>query len=233
MGVFSMEIALLTSLLGSGEYGWLGWLSLLLLAASIMLGVLSKTVLTVIESAKQIKKLTATQPVNYHSQIKSDAGIANILRIIRRDLNADRVLVLQYHNGVRSIANNHLLKVSATHEAIAQNMPAVINDMQSWPSNYLGDWNNEIFDNRYLSVSQNVDFDKSSSLRGICEFLKAQGVRRMYIFPITNAYGAVFGVGLVQQISRDVQLSDDMIKWASQRFHGIGALLSPAVEDED
>lgn len=225
-----MEAVIVQEFLEHESYGWIGWLSLLLLGVTIVLSFLSKSVMSIISNIRTIQNTLKSPKADYKKQVKHEVDISNIIRTIRHDLKADRVLVLQYHNGVHSIAHNHLLKISATHEAIDRNTKSMMNFIQAWPSNYLQEWNVSLFENRFIEVKDKVDIVDAPGLRGVCEFLNAFNVDRMILFPITDPYGEVFGVGMVHLSEKANYPSRDMVKWASQRFYAVGALLAGVQE---
>lgn len=225
-----MEQVILTELLSSSDYGWLGWLSLLLVAITITLSLISKNVATIISNLKIIQIELGSPVKDYQKQMKNEADVTEILRTIRHDMYADRVLVMQYHNGMHSIVGNHFWKVSATHEALGKGVTSMLNSVQSWPSNYLGEWNAQIFENNYIVVNDKVDLADNPGLRGVCEFLNMYGVDKLLAFPIADSYGKVFGVGMVHITDKSRTPDADMIKWASQRFYAVGALLAGTKE---
>lgn len=221
-----METVVVKEFLEHDSYGWIGWVSLLLLGIAIVLSFLSKSIVSIIDNIKNIQDRLRPPVNNYKKQVKNEADITDIIRAIQRDLHADRVLVLQYHNGVHSIANNHLLKVSATHEVVARYSKSMLNAVQGWPSNYLGEWNSELFENEYVEVKDKVSIEEHPGLRGVCEFLNAYDIDKMILFPITDSYGEVFGIGMVHMKKGAPYPSHDMVRWASQRFTAVGALLA-------
>lgn len=221
-----METVIIQELLGNDSYGWIVWLGLLLVAGAVGLSLISKNLITIVKNVKELQGNLKAPVTDYKKQVKLETDITNILRTIRHDLRAERVLVLQYHNGVHSIANNHLLKVSATHEAVGKNTKTMVNAIQAWPSNYLGEWNTILFDNTFIEIADKVSISEYPGLRGVCEFLNAYEVDKMILYPITDSYGDVFGVGMVHLSANDPYPSKDLIKWASQRFYAVGALLA-------
>jgi uncharacterized protein involved in tolerance to divalent cations len=225
-----MEAIIVQEFLNHESFGWIGWVSLLLLAITIVLGLLSKSILAIVTNIKSIQSTLKVEKKDYRQELKKEADVTGILRTIRHDLFADRVLVLQYHNGIHSIAQNHLWKVSATHEVISKNAHSMINAIQSWPSNYLGEWNGALFDSKYIELKEKVSMEECPGLRGVCEFLAAYEVDRMILFPIVDSYGEVFGVGMVHMANKSAYPTPDMIKWASQRFYAVGALLAGVKE---
>lgn len=225
-----MEQVILVELLKDAEYGWIVWFSLTFVAVTIVLSLLSKHTASIIGNLKVIQSALGSPVKDYQKQMKKESDVTEILRTIRRDLYADRVLVLQYHNGVHSIVGNHFWKVSATHEVLNKDATSMLNAIQSWPSNYLGEWNADIFNNTYIVVDSKVDLRNKPGLRGVCEFLNLYGVDRMMAFPITDSYGKVFGVGMVHISDKTKYPEKDLIIWASQRFYAVGALLAGTKE---
>lgn len=225
-----MEQVILTEILKDAEYGWLVGLSLILVAMTIVLSLISKHVASIIGNMKTIQKALGSPVKDYLKQMKNEADVTVILRTIRRYMGADRVLVLQYHNGVHSISGNHFWKISATHEVLGEGVTSMLNSIQSWPSNYLGEWNADIFGGKYVEVVRKVDLNTNPGLRGVCEFLNLHKVDKLMAFPIADSYGKVFGVGMVH-ISDKVRYPEEgLITWASQRFYAVGALLAGTEE---
>jgi hypothetical protein len=238
-----MDFQIILALLEHKSLGWITAVILLATLISVAFGIVAKAIVSITKDIGALKK--SKQPISpndYKEQVKEDTAVVEILRTVRHDMNSDRVLILQFHNGIHSIAHNHLLKVSATHEATSPNVPAIITEISGWPTNYLGVWGRDIFENHYLawdkaeylklvkdaetSPNMTEDHHNVATLRGIADYLIAHNVEHMWMFPITDARGAVFGMAMVQQVGRKQAIYPEMVKWASQRFHAIGALLT-------
>lgn len=216
-----MEQALILEALARTDYGGL---VALLVAIAVCLGLIAKSVSASVDALTRIRGLVSITSNDYKKQLKNDTDVSAVLKAVREEYSADRVLVLQYHNGVRSVANNHLLKVSATHEVLSGNAKSMINAIQQWPSNFIEDWNTSVFDNQYLIPSKE-SFAKEN-LNGIYEFLSGYGVDQILVFPITDSFGGVFGLGMVQLSKRPYRPSENQVRWGYSRFQAIGALLA-------
>lgn len=226
-----MEAGLIVEILNNPDYGWLGWASVLVVMLSFVVGFVSKQLITIAKNIaelhKQFKKPAVT---DYKKQVKCEANISGILRTIKRDLHADTVMIWQYHNGVHSIANNSLLRVSATHESINQNGVSYLGLIDGWMANFLGDWNNELFDGRYIECARVPELH-NPSLRGLVQYLERSGVKSIYLFPLADVYGAVFGVGVVCYSGKEHVIDSAFLKWAGARFTAIGAMLAGVKND--
>lgn len=218
------EMAIIQTILNDESVGWIGWTTLLAVAITVALGLITKALLQVVKNVKSIRAETANP--DYKKQIKSESNINELLRTIKHDMHADAVLVLQYHNGVHSIANNSLLRISATHESITQMSPSYLATIDGWMANFLGSWNGLIFEGRYIMVENFHEQEFSQDLRGLQQWLEKIHCKSIYLFPIQDAYGATFGIGVVLHTNKQVGHSSEFLSWAKGRFHAIGALLA-------
>lgn len=219
-----MEMALLTTILENESVSWIGWLLIVTVVLGFGIGMLTKSISTIVKNVKALKK--ELEKPDYKKQIKCENNITEVLRTVRHTMFADRVLVMQYHNGVYSIANNSLLKLSITHESLDRYTKSTLQSLQGIPSNYLGNWNKEIFESRYVTVPSIKDGNIIPEQRGIIQFLESTGVKSMYLFPIEDSLGHAFGIGLVQYMRTEHELTNEELSWARHRFSGIGALLA-------
>jgi hypothetical protein len=220
-----MDATLLQKLLENPSWGWIGWLSLAAIVISVALGLITKALIQVVKNIKAIKSEVISRP-DYKKQIKCENNINQIIRTMKHDLRADAVVLMQYHNGVHSIANNSLLRISATHESINANTKSYLPVIDGWMASFLGDFNNELFEGRYIEVKDVNSYEFSASERGFESWLKQAGIRSLYLYPLGDAYGHTFGIGLIIHAAHTVSHSNDMLQWAKGRFIAVGALLA-------
>jgi hypothetical protein len=224
-----MELQLINTLLTDPVYGWVGWVMILTIVITVAIAVITKWALAVVENVKQIKDKLGKK-TDYKKQVKTEGDIDQLLRTIKHDLHADSVLILQYHNGVHSIADNSLLRISATHESQLQHIPSYMRDMDSLMASFLGEINQSIFEGRYLDIHDVNEMDDDATARGFTKYLKSIGTKSVYFFPVQDPYGKTFGIGMILYTSKQHVISNDFLKWASGRFHAIGALLAGSVQ---
>lgn len=224
-----MELTILNTLLHDDNIGWVGWLVIVTVVVGFGIGMLTKSLATIVKNVKALKE--ELKKPDYKKHIKCENSITNVMRTIRHDLGSDRVTVIQYHNGVHSIASNSLLKMSTTHESLDKGIKSAMHNFQNIPSNYFGNWNKDIFDSRYVMVPSVGSEEVAPEQRGVIQFLKDSGVKSVYLFPIEDSLGATFGVGVVQYTRKECELTTNELRWAKNRFQGIGALLSGPVKE--
>lgn len=208
---------------------WIGWLIMVTIAVGFGIGMLTKSITTIVTNVKALKK--ELKKPDYKKQIKCENSVSRVMRNIKDELFADRVLVIQYHNGVYSIANNSLLKLSITHEALERGVKSSMQNFQNTPSNYLGNWNKIIFDSRYIAIPSLRSINDSSDERGVIEYLTDNGVQSMYMFPVEDSMGETFGIGVVEYVKKEHYLDSNKLHWTRSRFQGIGALLAGSEKD--
>lgn len=218
-------------ILSNPETAWLGYAMIILVLVSLALTLVSGFMVKVVANIKQIAESIKKHPRDYKKQIKTEADVSAVLRTIRHDLHADRVCILQYHNGVNSIADNSLLKISMSHESLSVNVNSIANDMQNWFANSLGSINNDIFDGRYVEHTNIENMADDPELRQVHQYMKQNHVKSVYCFPVVDVYGKTFGIGVVQYIRRAHTLDSEWTRWARDRFVAVGALLAGTDKD--
>lgn len=205
---------------------WLGYSTIALVIVVVGFSVASSFMVKLILNIKELTKhLPGGDSNDYEKQIKNELNISPILSEIRHKLHADRVAILQYHNGIHSIANNSLLKVSMTHERLGLDTPSIMNQVQGWPANYLGCMNDKIFNREYVEFSDMSKMDNSMELRGLYEHFK-NTTQSFYFFPVTDLRGKVFGIGVVQYERHNHKMDEEWLRWANDMFSNIGTLLA-------
>ena len=222
----------LKMILDNPDTAWIGYAALVLVLISIALTLISGFLVKIVTNFREVAKQLRPKKPDYKKQIKMEADVSAILRNIRHDLHADRVCILQYHNGVHSIADNSLLKLSMSHESLSLNVRSVMQEVQNWFANSLGSINSEIFDGRYIKHVKVHEMDDEPELRSVSQYLKQNGVKSIYCFPVTDVYGKTFGIGIVQYTRKEYDLDGEWIRWARDRFIAVGTLLAGVEKEE-
>lgn len=205
---------------------WLGYSTIALIIITIGFSIASSFVVKLVINIKElIKHIPFNDKTDYEKQIKNELNIAPILSEIRHKVHADRVAILQYHNGIHSIANNSLLKVSMTHERLGLDTSSLMNTLQGWPANYLSCLNDKIFDRQFVAFPDINTMRDNVELRSLYEHFKGS-TKSFYFFPVTDLRGKVFGVGIIQYEKYQYDMDDEWLRWANDLFSSIGTLLA-------
>lgn len=220
---------ILTSLINNADYGWVAVITALLVAIAGAVMFISKAVVSIVHSIKVLKK--EVKPASFKAQVYCESDVSGLMRTIRHDTRADRVLIYQFHNGIHSIVNNSLWKVSVSHESLNPNIPSVISKAERWPFNYLGKYNKEVTEGNHVkvvNVGEEYRNPDSAEVRGFLGQMKVEGVKSIYMFPLVDSLGFTFGMGMVQYMREPVELEEEWVYWCRDRFRAIGILLAGA-----
>jgi hypothetical protein len=177
------------------------------------------------------EKLFDSSQDSFIKSLKTETNVSGLLQDLKHSLYADRLLILQYHNGTYSIASNHLAKVTATHEALSSDVPSLVTSISSWPASFFGNFNESLVNHNCIEIPSLPvlldDTDPGAAVvRGLYSYLAANGVRSMYLFPLANSYGKVFGFAMLHYVNKSHTLSGKELELASTRFSAIGHLLA-------
>jgi hypothetical protein len=175
---------------------------------------------------KSIVELKDSPSKDYKPQVYQEVDISNLLRDISHELSADRVLILQYHNGEKSIANNPFLKFSCTNELLNTMTSSVLRKLSAIPANMLGEWNVRLFDGECIHIPHLDSLNDLAELRGFYQITKAQSVDSLYMFPLQTPHGKTYGIGILHYNNGERFLNDQELNTANKRFASIGSLLA-------
>lgn len=174
---------------------------------------------------KTLKKMSNSE-YDYSPIVFCDVDITEFVTKIRSTLAADRVLVLQYHNGEKSIADNPFLKLTCTHEVLARGCSSVQRAFSAVPMSMFGTWNSSMFEGQPVVLPHFSDLDEDPALRPLYQFLQPHHPQSMYVFPIQDVSGKTFGMGVVEYVDNAAVIDDADKGWAASRFQQVGALLT-------
>lgn len=222
-------------ILNSDIPAWEFWLLAALFVAVVVFGIsyFSVKIIKNIRSMKEVvNSLINKPPHDYKPQVYKEVDISKLLRMIKQQTKSDRALIIQYHNGEKSIANNPFLKFTCTHESLSETAPSVQRHIMGVPINLCGNWNTQLFNGENVCYPDIEDMNKEPEQRGLYQFITSLGTRSIYAFPLTDATGRTYGVGIVEYMRQPHNLEKKCIRWAHNRFHAIGVLLAGTKDEE-
>lgn len=208
----------------------LGFIWLLLFLTTRLLN-LFKELVGMIDGYKEEHKKEAIKnaPKDYSVQVFNNPDIRYILRVIRHDLQADRVSIYQYHNGEESIARNPFMKVSCTHEVLGPKAISVIAYMKDVQLDMFDGTTTKIFKNEIYKQKFVSDLQKDGDSRTLAQTLSKIGTTSIYMIPLKTPLGEIFGFGSVEYCCTPTDLEDKWVDWLREKFSQVGTLLSADV----
>lgn len=229
-----LDMGAVDMIMSNESTAWIGYALYILVAVVAALTVASGFLVKLINNMKSAVEAMRKKPTHdYKAQVKNDSRVTEHLRFLRHDLHADRVCIVRFHNGINDIANNSLLKISMSHEALSVNVPSIMNEIQGWPANYIGTIQDEIFDGRYVAHHDVEELKDDASLRGVYDQMRRMNVKSLYCFPIAKPNGRIFGIGVVHYMRRHYTMEPEWIRDTQTRFSAMGGLIAAVGSDEE
>lgn len=236
-----MEAALLNNILTMLDVNansfWvvLGLWSLLIVG---FLAVLTTLLMKLLSNANNLSKILALKKpeIDVDSAIRNAVDVTEALRVLKHDNFADRVSVVQMHNGEHSITGIDFFKISITHQSNSKHTyPTIVEFDKGKPIATL------------LHVIEAIKIDKKPWLAipdvetmhddNHCRsfylsYITKYGTKSIYFFPVTDVNGYLFGMGMIEYTKEKSDMEEKRLEDCKLRFQQIGAMLS-GVERND
>ena len=214
-----------------------GILSVIAAALAFITSQVFRMLKSVVESkalVQEAREMLSPKDKDYTPQIMLESIIGERLQTIKHEVFADRVMILQYHNGEKSVANVPFLKLTCTHETISALATSIQLDIAALTANLFGHWNKLLFSNKPIFIPDftagALNFEGEGSLngdvRGLYQFLTARGTQSIYLFPLLDTHGRTFAVGVVDYTHRKHELNEEWQDWLSSQFSNVGSVVA-------
>lgn len=180
---------------------------------------------TLISLGSRVKK-----EEDFDKQIRCAVDVTQSLRSMKHDNFADRVSVIQTHNGDHSITGIDFFKYSITHQSQNEDIYATINDFDKGkPIGVVLDIIDSLKLKKqpWLAYEDVEELKQSSYSRSFYQsYCKVYGTKSVYIFPLVDVRGYMFGFGMVEYVNKSYSMEPKRLEQMADRFKQIGALLS-------
>lgn len=230
-----MEITLLASLLDfisrNPESIWatVAMVSLLVLTFLVLAStLLLKLVTNTSQLTKRMSKTKSKQ--DWDEGIRSSKHIADFLRSIKHDNFADRVSLIQLHNGEHSINGLDHYKFTLTDQETVETVTPTIESLRKgMPLSMLIDVIHAIGIEKQTSVcipdiSKTMHDHNLRTFRSI--YFTPNGTKSVYFFPVVDAYGYFFAVGMVEYVNQPHDMHDKRVRYIEREFLRLGGVLT-------
>lgn len=210
------------------KYEWSGIITLMLSLIVVSLYMTSKILKhTKLVRDAYVELRSGSEVHSYKKQFSIETAVSKSLNYIRHEVNADRVVLCRIHNGVNDIAQNPLLKISCFNESLHSHMPPRSKYIQGIPISFCTCFLDELVQGKNIRIPdlQSKNEDPCFSEHTI-DFMRKSGAKSVYIFPLEDSFGNLFGSISVHFVRNKKQLDDADIKWLHNRVSGIGTLIS-------
>lgn len=124
-------------------------------------------------------------------EIKVNGEVNKLIETIRTRYNADRVAIMQYHNGTTFLSWSHNVKVSMTHEAIAPGIWYLIREMQDIPSALFTHANSNLLKWENYTIIYNTETEEWNSDSWVVATYRSIGYKSVYAIAIRKGWHLV------------------------------------------
>ena len=169
---------------------------------------------------KDIKDEISSEVLDKHAKIndKIQALLFNLLT----EIDADRVMIYEYHNGGKTISGVNFIKCTSTYDATDLGIPSKKSEHGNMPisTHYL--WNKILLDKKPI-ICPNVKFETDKILSRI---LETDGVKSYYSFLLCDYDGKPIGFMTIEFLSNAKRLSEEEINFLNNQTLTISGLVS-------
>lgn len=157
----------------------------------------------------QKKTIPQIKAINDY-EINVNAEVNKLLDTIRVRYSADRVAVMQYHNGTTYLSWSHNVKVSMTHESVSVGIGNIIRDMQDIPSAIFTHANSNLLKWENTTIIYNTETEDGNADSGVVSTYRSIGYKSVYAIAIRKWWHLV-GKVVIGYIGSPKRIASDDI----------------------
>jgi hypothetical protein len=150
--------------------------------------------------------------------------VTNKIEEIREEIDADRVWLIQFHNGGHFYpTGKSMAKFSMIYETVNVKVSSIQNNFQNIPVNLFSKSINELLKNDIIEIP---DFkDETIATFGLKYIAEEYGCKSGYLFSIKSIDDKFIGILGVDYTRRKTNLNDDVVNRLSVKSSSIGGVL--------
>lgn len=152
----------------------------------------------------------------------SHSNIISALNYVMEETEADRVYVMEFHNGEHYFSGRSQQKLSCTYETMSEGISSECHNMQNIRiSNFHGLVQN-IAEEKTFSCE---DLEAYTEDIGFKSFLQGKGVKSIFARPIKTLNGKILGVICLEYVKEKRVWSDDAEEFTKKQARVISGYL--------
>ncbi len=155
---------------------------------------------------------------NYDPNLHSN--VVTALEFMRRETEADRVYVLQFHNGEHYFSGRSQQKFSCTHEVVNEGISAEVQNLQNIRISSMHYLIKDVVDGKTFTCKDVEEFCDDLSFRS---FMEMRGIKSMFARPIKTLNGKIIGVlvmDFVKEYRKWGNNAEDFLKKQARMISG-------------
>lgn len=186
-----------------------------------------------VSTFKSLRSIVVHEPKSIEKIAVAEQKAAIEMTSIAKDFGVDRACIALFHNGTKSLANVHFLKMSIMIEGLSGRVGPIMQSIQNRNIAEYGDIGYKIIKEREIVSIADIETIKDS-IPGAYIILHLNLVKSLHIAPIVNnETGHVDGCVFVEHCVDPVALSDEEMRKIQARAQAVYNELSKANEGGD
>lgn len=149
-------------------------------------------------------------------------SIVLALEYTMSETQADRVYVLEFHNGEHYFSGRSQQKMSCTYEVIGGGISAECHNLQNIRTSNFHGLTKEIGQGKTFECSDVKNYNEDIALKS---FLESKGVKSAFARPIKTLNGKILGVIVIEYVKENRAWSNDAEKFVKKQAREISGYL--------
>lgn len=159
---------------------------------------------------KSLSKYMSNSKEDISKKIKKqseiDTNIYNRMESLKEELNADRIQIYEFHNGIHYANGRSALRTTCTYEVCRYGIKPCQNYMQAVPLSCIPNFIKRLLDNGKLIVKELKDIEKT--MPSTYALKKNQDIKSFYDIIIKNRMGEPIGFVAIQFCENEYNIDE-------------------------
>ncbi len=165
------------------------------------------------------------RPISIEKMSAAERKASHEMNSIAQDFGVGRAYISLFHNGTKSAANVHYLKMSIIIEGLSGKVGPIISEMQNRLIAEFGDWGDRIINGKEAIIIPDID-DIKDTMAGTHRLLELHLVKSVHILPLyvpnTNKVdGCVFIEHCIEKTELDGPTINEIQNRAQNVYNGM------------
>jgi hypothetical protein len=191
------------------------WEAIAIILAALISGVVGPFVIWQYkESQREEEEAEKRETINDEVEFAQD--LTKEIEKIRREVEADRVWIAQFHNGGRllsSLRNTSMKRVSVTHEVVGAGVSREQNTFSGMLVSFFSDMISRLIEEDHTEYSEeNVEEEPEVEL-----LFRQRGTEKMNLLAMRNIEGVLIGILGVEYVEDPRSLSEEERQYLSAK----------------
>lgn len=168
--------------------------------------------------------LNKKQPDNLvENRLKIDEEINHLLERVLLKTGADRISILEFHNGDKNLSGMPFIKLTNTYEVCDKDTPSQQSDYINLPCSLFSKFIDKVLKNKYVLID--VNNDNSNFLSITMALLKKWNVKKAIYAKIIDNHDRYIGFVGIQYCDNSIENLDSILSTLNESAIELGVML--------